>query len=161
VAKNVSDREDLLRDARQMPIRGRANVDTHEVFVGFRSFGSGSLYFDQDPVFQFNSSYELRRVFFHDQRYAGYQGQLNCLVREDAYRVGPNISRLKLLPVPASSEIVTLIVGEFARIRSAILLQKLEWEFVGVESALDFSTRVEAWLKNIGNPIAIAASPGA
>lgn len=69
MARHAQDREDLLRDAKalvprvqlRLPILGKVC----DVFAGFRT-GAASLYFDFDPVYQFNSAGELRRAFVDD-----------------------------------------------------------------------------------------------
>ena len=79
MARETHDREDLFRDGTQMPIRGRIDLDGTEIVIGFRKCGSASLYWDQDPVFQFNALHQLRRVYFRGIRYAAENGVLNQL----------------------------------------------------------------------------------
>ena len=76
------DREDLLRDGKRMPLRGKAIIDGETIVVGFRSDGQMSLYSGADPVFQFNQSQQLRRAFVEGQRYAAENGTLVKLTRE-------------------------------------------------------------------------------
>jgi hypothetical protein len=81
MAKHTQDREDLLRDGTAMPVRGRLRIDGTEVVIGFRTDGQLSLYWDQDPVYQFDAQRRLRRVFFDSQRYKVQRGRLVRLER--------------------------------------------------------------------------------
>ena len=51
------------------------------VFVGFRSDGCGSVYFGQDPVYQFNSSCQLRRAYCDSLLLKSHEGGLVSLDR--------------------------------------------------------------------------------
>ena len=82
MAIEENDRENLLRDAKMMPVRGETQIDGHTIVIGFRSDSQASLYCDADPVFQFNANNQLRRVYFHGERYAAEQGVLIKLTRE-------------------------------------------------------------------------------
>ncbi|MFT5322887.1 MAG: hypothetical protein ACI8P0_000730 [Planctomycetaceae bacterium] len=65
MARNESDREDLIREATAMRNRVEWQVpgESEPVFAGIRSDGSLSVYFGQDPVYQFTSSGQLRRAY--------------------------------------------------------------------------------------------------
>lgn len=55
---------------------------THwELFVGMRRDDSWSIYFDEQPVLQFNSKDQLRRLYADNQRFAAMEGQLRLLDR--------------------------------------------------------------------------------
>ncbi len=81
MALEEHDREDLLREGRNMPWRGACKTSGVEVVVGFRKQGQVSLFCGVDPVFQFNSVGQLRRVFFNGQRYSADNGKLVSLSR--------------------------------------------------------------------------------
>jgi hypothetical protein len=107
MAIEESDREDLLGQAVQMPHRILIQVDSVnsllnmstrsqtandsttsanvccEVFIGQRKSGDISIYFDADPVFQFNQSNELRRAFLKGRKYAARDGQLSSVENEN------------------------------------------------------------------------------
>ena len=80
MARESHDREDLLRDATAYVSRMQLAVDlgngTVEVFAGFHSTGAFSLYFNQDPVYHFNRSGELRRAFVDDELIKAEAGSL-------------------------------------------------------------------------------------
>jgi hypothetical protein len=56
-----------------------SNCSAWELFVGCRLNGGWSLYFDIEPVLQFNSLGQLRRLYAGGQRYVADQGRLKLL----------------------------------------------------------------------------------
>lgn len=79
-------RENLMRDAVAYSTRlllHRAN-EQPPIFWGMRPDSSWSLYFGEDPVFQFNARSELRRAYVGHQRMAARDGKLYLLLREPA-----------------------------------------------------------------------------
>jgi hypothetical protein len=65
MAGNESDREDLLREAVALVPRAELHVYglPELLTAGYRSSGMLSLYFGQDPVYQFDTAGRLRRAF--------------------------------------------------------------------------------------------------
>lgn len=67
MAREESDREDLLREATALEERIELTPtdrgDGAHVFAGFRANGAVSFFFGGDPVYQFNSASELRRAY--------------------------------------------------------------------------------------------------
>lgn len=65
MAGNESDREDLLREAVALVPRAELQVNglPDLLTAGYRSSGILSLYFGQDPVYQFDPAGRLRRAF--------------------------------------------------------------------------------------------------
>lgn len=65
MAGNESDREDLLREAVALVPRAELHVNglPELLTAGYRSSGILSLYFGQDPVYQFDTAGRLRRAF--------------------------------------------------------------------------------------------------
>ncbi len=63
--RHESDREDIMREATAMRRRVSLSVNglPTPVVAGFRSNGFFSIYFDQDPVYQFNADGQLRRAY--------------------------------------------------------------------------------------------------
>jgi len=88
MAREIHEREDLLRDAKSLVPRVQLEIETAEgkepVFAGFRGQGSLSLYFDSDPVYQFNSSRQLRRAYVDDQLIKAEAGRLIALRRQQS-----------------------------------------------------------------------------
>ena len=71
MAREVHEREDLLRDAKALMPRVQLEFMTEQgketIFAGFRGAVALSLYFDSDPVYHFNSSNQLRRAYVEDR----------------------------------------------------------------------------------------------
>lgn len=65
MARNEADREDLIREAVALPNRAeiQCGEDFPVVTAGFRANGAMSLFFDQDPVYQFDPQGRLRRAY--------------------------------------------------------------------------------------------------
>ena len=87
VAREVHEREDLLRDATAFVPRidlrvGGADPQAadFEVFAGFRGEAL-SLYFAGDPVYHFNSRRQLRRAFVAGRLVKAEHGRLAAMVR--------------------------------------------------------------------------------
>ncbi len=97
MAINREKREDLMRDAtaynRRLLLQRAASGEA--VFVGFRKQGGWSVYFGEDPVFQFNARGELRRVHVDAQNYAAYDGRL-CHLQRDKLGGHVEIQRIYL-----------------------------------------------------------------
>ena len=87
MAREAQDRENLLRDAKAFVTRVQLSVPIDakhsEVFVGFRTGGAVSYYFDQDPVYHFNDRGALRRAFVDDRLIKTEQGRLVELQRQN------------------------------------------------------------------------------
>ncbi|MCC9600322.1 hypothetical protein LOC67_07095 [Stieleria sp. JC731] len=180
MAKNTQDREDLLRDGVAMPIRGRIWIQSQngdnqpesgsklEVVIGFRRDGRLSLYWDQDPVFQFDANQRLRRVFINDRAYRAEAGRL-CLIEKQSEGTGP-VSRLQLnstaLQASTESEIVAILRQRLEQIKEALnsfIIKKPNpshedfIESVG-EAPNAFAMRVLQWIDTLKDPVPIAES---
>lgn len=59
-----------------MTVRGKFDHDGVEIVIGFRVQGQMSLYWDQDPVYQFDADKNLRRAFINGDRYKAVDGRL-------------------------------------------------------------------------------------
>ena len=161
MAKQEQDREDLLRDGKQMLLRAECVIDDVVVVIGFRSQGQVSVYVGPDPVFQFNSSMELRRVFHQGKRYAAIQGRLCELVRK-SQRDRVSFESQDIL-ADVEAVIMRLLDSSLARIRVA--LETLEtpmegWEIAGGQEG-DFRNRLTDWMTNIPVSVVIADTPNA
>lgn len=84
MARNESDREDLIRDATAMRnrIEWQISGESEPVFAGVRSDGSLSVYFGQDPVYQFTAAGQLRRAYAEGFLYRTQSATLAQLNRE-------------------------------------------------------------------------------
>ena len=67
MARDESDREDLLREAtalvERIELAPADAADDEHIVAGFRRDGALSIYFGADPVYHFNSAGELRRAY--------------------------------------------------------------------------------------------------
>jgi hypothetical protein len=93
MARDETQREDLLREAtaliERVAIVSRsvlagekcASTETAPIVAGFRANGSFSLFFGEDPVYQFNSVGQLRRAFVDGRLYKAVGGRLIELQR--------------------------------------------------------------------------------
>ncbi len=80
---NRQPREDLMREATAYPRRLLLDHPSCQaIFVGLRAQGGWSVYFGEDPVYQFNAQCKLRRVHFEQRNYAAEQGKLLKLSRQ-------------------------------------------------------------------------------
>lgn len=71
MARQESDREDLMREATALGRRAEWNVpgEPQSVIAGIRENGWLSLYFGPDPVYHFDESSRLRRAFVAGRLY--------------------------------------------------------------------------------------------
>jgi hypothetical protein len=81
--KPEQDRENLLRDATALTHRIELKVaDYHDsIVVGFRDSSAASFFFGADPVYHFNSMFELRRAFVDGLLYKADRRRLVSLRR--------------------------------------------------------------------------------
>lgn len=156
MAKQEQDREDLLKDGKQMGLRAECSIDGVVFVIGFRSQGQVSIYVGSDPVFQFNSSVELRRVFSHGKRYAAIQGRLCELVRSGVSdRLG---FVTQAVPDDVETAIVATLELSLARIQGALEGPEADWRLVGGDFA-EFQSQLSAWIVRVLSHVRIAETP--
>jgi hypothetical protein len=85
MARDESNREDLLREATALAERvefipNGATADEH-IVAGFRRSGALSIFFGEDPVYQFNAEGELRRAYSEGKLLKADRGRLVALQR--------------------------------------------------------------------------------
>src|SRR3954469_16416273 len=93
MAREESGREDLLREAtaliERIELRPRttdlsiaaSNLSDEPIVAGFRRDGALSIFFGEDPVYQFNAGGELRRAYFSGKLLKATRGRLVALER--------------------------------------------------------------------------------
>src|SRR5262245_2457169 len=87
MARQESEREDLLREATalveriELAPRSAAGSATAHVIAGFRRDGGLSIFFGDDPVYQFNAAGELRRAYCEGKLVKAVGGRLANLSR--------------------------------------------------------------------------------
>jgi len=85
VARQESDKEDLIRDATALVERAELVCDgaATVITVGFFRDGRCTVYFDQDPFYQFDSGGRVRRAYENGFL---YRSQSSTLARMDRRR---------------------------------------------------------------------------
>jgi hypothetical protein len=160
MARRESDREDLLREATALverielaPLR-----DPHgeHVTAGFRAGGALSIFFGADPVYQFNSSGELRRAYCNGMLLKAFHGRLVSLRRE---RQPGEVQLLSQdLSESEQAEFLTRMQDKLRTL--ARQLEHGEFEVVGqVPATASVLGRIRDWLSQNSNPT-VANSPG-
>jgi hypothetical protein len=85
MARDESNREDLLREATALVERIEliplGAADDEHIVAGFRRDGALSVFFGEDPVYQFNAAGELRRAYRDVQLLKATRGRLAALQR--------------------------------------------------------------------------------
>jgi hypothetical protein len=159
MAREESDREDLLREATALRERIEyALSDGGTVVVGFRSDGSGSIYFGADPVYQFNRRGALRRAFVRGQLVKAEAGRLVALERRRQQQ------EVQLVRHPADDEAAGVLLNEM-RDHLVRFLERLDQQHYQVVGSVPSTSwppqRVEDWLRCLlAQPISIAQAPG-
>lgn len=159
MARNEHDREDLLAEATALVERIEFQVPglAGPVVIGFRRDGCASVYFDQDPVYQFNTRNQLRRVYRGGLRYKAERGSIFALpVRRDAGHV---TLQTEQLTVAETDDLVAEMHDLLGRLRTAL---NREFSVVGqVPADADIVGRCRDWLATLGENIVIAEAPNA
>jgi len=160
MARQESDREDLLAEGVNLPQRGRiTTADGEHVWVlGWRKNTALSLFDDVDPVFQFNTAGQLRRVYFDGKRISTQDGRLTHL-----QKVADPSGRLAFRPVALTetetAEVLARLSVSIERIGQALQSVDTEIETVGI-AAESFVARVRAWCED-DRDFQISATPNA
>jgi hypothetical protein len=163
MARDETDREDLLRDATafveriEFDLSRGTQVLPPRIFVGFRRDGGASIYFGSDPVFHLNSSGELRRAYVDNRLLKAERGQL--VTMQSVRSAGEVQLQSRALRGDEAIE----LLQQFAR-RHQELLEHLSagrMRIVG-QVPLDGNVcgRVVEWLSGMGT-VSIAQSPHA
>lgn len=162
MARNESDREDLLREATALVRRAelQASGFAEPVVIGFRRDGAGSVYFGADPVVQFNSQLEFRRGYLHGTLLKADRGTLAELTR---FRTP---SAVELRRRDLSPGETTKILAELQQSLDQLAADFLESRFQLIgqvppdpPAAPSFLDDCLAWLRSLPRPLVIASSP--
>jgi hypothetical protein len=85
MARDESNREDLLREATALVERieliPHGVLSDGHIIAGFRRNGALSIFFGEDPVYQFNAAGELRRAYCDGKLLRAMHGRLAALDR--------------------------------------------------------------------------------
>ncbi|QDT04059.1 hypothetical protein K227x_24450 [Rubripirellula lacrimiformis] len=158
MAIHEHDREDLIREGKNMPIRGEVLVDGSPIVIGFRQMGQVSLYCGVAPVFQFNQQHQLRRVFWQDRRFAAQHGRLVELVRPN--RGG----RVSMVHQDLDDETITDILRSLsqwvAKTQRIADDSTANWRTEGATAQV-FRQQLLRWLAGLPPTVVIAANANA
>ena len=125
MAINRAVREDLMRDAtaytRRLMLRS-AQPD-ERIFVGLRQQGGWSIYFGEDPVYQFNDQFKVRRVHFANQNYAATDGKLYWLQRN---RLGGRVEIQRTYSADAERRMLADCLNRLQELAAGMLSNSVE-----------------------------------
>jgi hypothetical protein len=160
MARQSHHREDFLRDATallpRILLRATIQSQSCEVFAGFRQSESLAIYFDDDPVYQFNSHGELRRAFVAGSIIKAVGGELVAWQRSETLDQTAMLSRR--LSLAETQELSKSLLARLAALKAAIACN--EFTIVGqVPPDGDAYEKLQAWLGNF-ETVAIASAPG-
>jgi hypothetical protein len=160
MARQESDREDLLREATALVERAELTIsDCDEpAVVGFRRDGSASLFFGADPVYQLNSQGKLRRAYVAGKLIKAEAGKLASLDRRrEADRV---VLARHDLDENETADFVSEMIVRLSALRTSLAAGR--FKVTGqVPADANVIGRIRDWLNNLGEPIPIAHSPRA
>lgn len=169
MARNESNREDLLREAtaliERIELVPRATASAASVCIardvpivaGFRADGALSIFFGQDPVYQFNAAGELRRAYNDGLLFKAMHGRLISL---DRVRSANEVQLVRHeLTADEQVAFLTKMTGGMRELSQ--LLAANDYEVRGhVPLDADVLGRVRKWLTN-REEWPIAARPNA
>jgi hypothetical protein len=157
LAREEQDREDLLAEAVALVERAEIEFPScgGRVVAGFRRDGCGSVYFDSDPVYHFNTRHELRRAFAQGRLLKAERGSLVALERvRTAHEV--QLVRHELSDAE-TAEFLRELARRWRSLEAS--LRTCDYRLVGqVPQSADVIGRCLAWLAQVGTPARIAAS---
>ncbi len=118
-------REDLMREAVAYAKRSLLKMATFDepVFWGQRRDGAWSIYFGEDPVFQFNGKDELRRAYFESCRYAA---KAHRLYRLEKPLNGGQVQLSWIEDAKSERVIQQIVVERFAMIMDQLRSNSIE-----------------------------------
>lgn len=158
MARQESDREDLLREATALAERAEIQIGVREetFVVGFRRDGSASLFFNDEVVFQFNTRHALRRAHAAGELLKAEAGRLIALRRQ---RTADEVQLLRRELTDAEQQTQLRLLDS--------LLELLRQGFASGELRIvgqhppeaNLRQRIESWLQELPESIAIADRP--
>ena len=132
-----------------------ASSETQYV-LGLRREGCLSIYCDVEPVYQFNSHHQLRRVFWMGQRLTAQSGELVTLTKQ---HLGRKVDFAhNLLSSEKRVELLTELEGHLHELRRAIDFHQIE--IMGqIPVNEEVITPIRAQLGQVKAPVEIAEAP--
>ena len=158
MARQESDREDLLREATALVERAELAVASEQepVTVGFRKDGSLSVFFGGEEVNQFNAAGQLRRAFSGGLLYKAEGGRLVELRRE---RSASEVALVRReLTSEETTNFLTAAITRLISLRDSLAAG--DYKVTGqVPADRDITSRVRKWLDEHLASLAIAGRP--
>jgi len=159
MAREIHEREDLLRDAKALSPRVQFEIETsmgkETIFAGFRLNGALSLYFESDPVYHFNSSHQLRRAYVEDRIIKAETGRLIAMTRKQS-QVSSELIRHEMSDAEKYCFCQTFD-AHLEQLREA--LQEKKYTVTGqVPEDVDAINRLQSWVEEFIE-VTIADSP--
>jgi hypothetical protein len=147
MARDESDREDLLREATALVERielvPKDGADDQHIVAGFRRDGALSVFFGEEPVYQFNAAGALRRAYSDGKLLKALHGQLVALQR---VRTELEVQLIRHELAKAEQTAFLSIMSDRMRML-ATLLSTNEFEVAGqVSQDSDVLGRIRRWL---------------
>ncbi len=156
MAKQTHDREDLLRDAKAMTLRGQTEFGSETVVIGFRPEGQASVFWGADPVIQLTADGLLRRLYLDGQKYAAENGTLIHLVQDPDANSRLSFKRNRL-SAQACQERLDQVAAVLSSSAKLALDPQRQWQ----SNDHGFHAKLRDWasqVRAITNPVGIAAS---
>lgn len=121
MARSEQDREDLMREATAMVRRGEyvAPQEVEPVTIGYRSSGALSIFFGQDPVYQFNDAGQFRRGYIDGELFKADGGRLVRMRRD------------------RDDETTTLVSTAMSDVDQAEVIVKIEWRLSELAESIE------------------------
>jgi len=159
MARQESDREDLMREATALVERAELVVSGFDdpIVVGFRRDGSGSIFFGADPVYQFNSRFELRRAFIQGLLIKAVGGSLASL-RRDREQSAAVMLRHDFNE-EETRQFLFGLEQWIHKLRAS--LENQEYQVTGAVPDNKVVDRITNWIASLDSPIRIAQQPNA
>lgn len=160
MARDESPREDLMLEAVAFVhrIELQPEPDAAPVVIGFRQDGSASVFFDDDPVVQFNTRRQVRRGYHAGRLIKAEQGRLVALTRVRT-ETETQLVRHELSDEEANAYLQDLQ----RRLRQLRELVNQPHCLVHrqVPADVDVLDQVRTWLNSLSEPLRIASAPSA
>ncbi|MCI0358551.1 MAG: hypothetical protein L0211_08715 [Planctomycetaceae bacterium] len=158
MARQESDREDLLREATALVERAELKIpdEPETVTVGFRRDGSLSVFFGGQTVYQFNAAGQLRRAYADELLYKAERGRLVSLRRE---RTQSEVALVRReLPDVEAASFLTAAQNRLAQLSQS--LERGQFQVLGkVPADSQVVDDARLWLQALPPSLAIAARP--
>jgi len=156
LAREESAKEDLLRQATGLSPRAAWRIGESEIVIGFRTAAAISIFFGEDPVFQFNDAGQLRRGFLNGILLKADRG---FLVKMSRHRTDHSVElRSHQCSLEEQEAIVQLASGRISQI--ATQLREGSQILIGEEPPQsDVEQRFLDWVDQFLDTLSIANRP--